>query len=285
MAASKETPQTPEGDALGVLLSDAVITAARELSEQQILQADAEYSPFVLRQDGVQVHALEFLARAPHRARGTIDTPNPDSFANLVFAHDPESKARIYYDHTGRMVAVLNDDYPNQPAWRDRTIVLTPAEHESWKAWKSINGKYLDQLSMAEFIEDRLSDFQTPPGADMLELAQKFEVARAGAFLSAARLSNGSTTLTVEETNTGRSQIPIPERVQLGMQVFDEQEAYSFAAWFRYRIKDQKLLLAFKIENIDRIQKQAVTDLVAKLDEKMPNHQFFQGTTKPVTSL
>lgn len=284
-----KTPQSAEeiGEALGVVVSDALVTAAIELSAQRVLDVGGvDYEPSVILNQGQRLASLEAYAVQPHRARGEIKTASRESFCALVTAHSAhhEHPARIYYNEAGGMKAVLNDHH-DEPGWCDHVITLIPALHESFAAWKHINGTYKAQLDMAEFIEERIQDFVDPTGAAMLELAQKFEVVRSGSFTSAIRLSTGSTALTIEETTTGKMDLIIPERVVLGMRVFDDENAYQFPAWFRYRVRERALSFCFKIENIERVQKQAVTDMVLEAREALPNHEFFQGTLGPVSAL
>lgn len=212
-----------------------------------------------------RVRSLERLLVDPVRPRGSTMTGTWRDFTTLVAGLHSARVQRIYYDGQGAMRCVLNDDTSSGGGWKDWTADYRPIADEAWEAWRNVDGKWLDQLTMAEFIEDRLPDFREPSGGDMLDLAQRFEVYRGGSFLSGVRLDNGTTQLTVEETTTGRGNIIIPGTVSLGFRVFEDLDAYAVKAYFRYRIRENKLAMSFKIMERQKLVRTAVDDLVARV--------------------
>jgi uncharacterized protein YfdQ (DUF2303 family) len=228
----------------------------------------------------------ERFAPCPHRPRGLTVAATPDDFAALLGRLDVAKSAPIYITDAGEVDAILNDARApatgdDGAAWRDHRIQYRPLLSEPWKAWLATSGKFIDQLATAYFIEERLDDFVKPEGAAMLELAQQFEVARSGKFVSANRIANGSMELAVAEENKPRAQIQVPERVTLGMRVFEGLDAYRFDAWFRYRIQDDRLHFSFKLVNAEAVLRQAVADVRTKLVTLLPEHVTYQVRSMP----
>lgn len=222
--------------------------------------------PFAVLADGESLHSLARMLERPARSQGSITTGSIDSFCELVNQLET-GRVRVYYTSAGDLDAILNDDDSVTPGWRDRRICYRPKPSPSWAAWcatfpDSRDGKWLDQLAMAEFIEERIGDFVSPTGAEMLELAQRFEVARSGTFASGVRLSSGATELTVTDTHEGRSTITIPSQVTLGMRVYEGMGGYQFKAAFRYRIRDGKLAMTFRVLHTADLLESAVADLL-----------------------
>lgn len=256
----------------------------RTLLVGRVVEVDAV--PVVMEADGSggeKAKVLEGLLTRPKRPRGSTLTGSHLGFTDLVFDLDSVPYSRVYYDIYGSLRAVLNDDYASAGAgWKDWTVDYAPVLDEAWEKWTGFDGRWYPQLETAEFIQERVADFVFPSGADMLELAQQFDVTRSGSFSSGVRLDSGMTRLTVEETATGRSSIDIPNVVNLAMRVFDDMDAYSFKVLFRWRIRDGKLLMSFKIVDRQLIMRTAVNDMVALVKTALPNHKFFKVKALPV---
>lgn len=245
--------------------------------------------------DNQRTVSLDAFRLTPTRARGLIQTASNTDFAALVGALDPDFSMRAYYTPAGQFCYILNDDINVEstlkPAWRDHCITYMPDADDAWKAWMRTFGgpdevkpKWIDQLAFAEFVQERLQDFQTPPGLAMLELAQKFDLHRSGKFMHAHRLDNGNTTLTVtEDTKPAGDGVTIPNKLVLGMRVFEDQaEGYSFGAYFRYRlIEGHKLIISVMIEDKPKILKRAVDDMVKETKALLPKVAFYKVASMP----
>lgn len=232
---------------------------------RQLILLQDDLAGAILQSDEV-FHSFEQALAAPARARGDTAVSSWSSLCASV-KRSGGTALGLYYTRDGHMRVALNDTTNGEPGWRDWTVSYAPMPSESWKAWSDKTGRFFPQLEMAEFIEDRAGDFVTPEGAKMLEVAQHFDVARAGKFISGVRLQSGATQLTVEESHEakGRMNIEIPSVVSLGMRVFEDLDAYKFDAYFRWRISEGKLTLGFKIIDRQKVLDAAVADVLARI--------------------
>lgn len=243
---------------------------------------------------GQRYASVERFLNAPTRARGTVIAGSVADFARLVGALDPLYSRRVYYTPKAALTCVLNDDVVANdtltPGWRDWRITYTPKFDESWLAWMAMFGevgaakpRWCDQLSFAEFVQERAGDFVKPDGLTMLEIAQKFDVHRSGRFTQALRLDNGNISFAVSENNAPADGMTVPATLTLGMRVFEDgAEAYSFQALFRYRITEHKLAITVIIQDKAKIQKTAVADMVGQAQKLLDKTAFYKVDEFPV---
>jgi uncharacterized protein YfdQ (DUF2303 family) len=126
--------------------------------------------------------------------------------------------------------------------------------------WVTANGKRVDQVAFAAFLEDNLPDIAQPPGAQLLELARSLEVKRNVNFASSVRLDNGQTQLTYEEDVKGtaaKGTIEIPERFILGLAPFEGCAKYRLEARLRYRMAEGKLAMWFDLFRPEEVLRDA----------------------------
>lgn len=260
----------------------AVVDAGIAIAQPRRLD-DRFYS--VTTPAGAQHHVIDLEQHRdryrdrPRRKTGTTVVHDADSFVTYLAKHAlPETE--IYADvTTGALVAVINahghveqtngvtaveaDDFAG---WGDHRLHLQLHKTTAWKAWEAHDRRLLGQVDFAEHIEDRLLDIVTPPGADMLELAQTFQATRAVGFESSKRLSSGQTQLTYREEENAtagkKGQLQIPERFELALVPFEGGEPYKVTARLRYRINGATLAIGYVLDRPEDILRAAFLDTV-----------------------
>lgn len=218
----------------------------------------------------------KFRAR-PRRKTGDVAVHDADSFVNYLAKHGlPETE--IYADiPAGRLTAIVNAHQDADPTgdatdadrgagWADHRLSLVLQQTPAWKAWAIHDRKMLGQVDFAEHIEERLAEIVTPPGADMLELAQTFQATRSVAFESSRRLANGQTQLAYREEDTAtagkKGQLQIPERFELALRPYEGTDPYKVTARLRYRINGPTLTIGYLLDRPDEILRAAFLDIV-----------------------
>jgi uncharacterized protein YfdQ (DUF2303 family) len=257
---------------------DLALTA----SEPQPLEEGAVYAVTV--PDGGRVEILDRdldqYRAYPRRTTGRFTVRTPASLVAYLAKHGLE-ETELWADLDRRSVtAVINAHRgaDSVPGWGDHRATLQLVTTASWDAWAGNDGKLLDQVAFAEFIEQRLPDFQDPTGADVLELAQSFQAARSGKFESSKRLTSGETTLVwVENTAAaaGKSgEIAIPDVLSLGLQPFHNGPLYKVTARFRYRMYDGRLTLGYVLERPEDVLKVAFDEVVTAISDAGHDHIY-----------
>jgi uncharacterized protein YfdQ (DUF2303 family) len=264
-----------DGDTDAQVIVDTAIaaTAPRELSE------DALYSVIVPGSGRQQTLDLERFQDEPDRTRGTVPVADAPSFIAYYERHakatEPSNSGSqpFLYAHqdSGTVQAVFNDDTAGVPGWRDHRVVLTLAATPEWKLWAGKHGTLMSHADFAEHIEDGLSDIETPPAADMLELAQSFQARTKVAFQSGYRTDSGQRALEYVETTTASAgqngKITIPEQFTIGVAPWEGAPSYRIQARLRYRIENGNLRIGYVLVRPHEVLRAAFTDVIEALAE------------------
>ena len=247
----------------------AVIDAARLGTEPKKLDTVGAIQHWALPGDVLAVSiSLEAGLAAPLRPRGTMQVFDAASFNELLTANDKAGDTTVYINRDAAapaIVAVLNGNGESGPGWGDFRAEIVFRFTPQWKRWTAIDGKSMGQTAFAEFIEDNMGDIVTPPGAEMLEIAQYLSATRSVDFKSAIRLSSGQIqfqNLESIDAKVGAGQVAIPETITLGIAPVFGLPPFRIEARFRYRIIDGKLSLSIKLQRVEDIMAAVVNDMV-----------------------
>lgn len=265
-------------------MSDIDIQAIVDLAEQAEDAEELEPGKiwaFRTRDGGVKTIDLtgDEYADSPRRKRGRVVVRDAASFLAYWGKHsDPGSEVYANRDALA-VTAVLDAHGTDEPRFGDHRVVLQLKHSESFAAWQEKSGKLLHQTVFAEFLEDHRADIQSPPAAELLELAQTFQATTKVTFRSASALKSGQRQLEyVEETSASagaKGAITIPDDFQLALAVFEGATvADAVTARLRYRIdRDGKLGLMFILDQLPDVINAAFEGVVAAVEE---------GVTVPV---
>lgn len=260
--------------------AQAIVDVATAAARGQELE-DGLRTAFVVPAGGrVEVvgPVAEGTLEHPRRVLGETRVRDVPSFAALYVKHREEAATEVFADvQTSLVTAVLNadraldgTDFPEDRAgWRDHRLVLECRRTPAWSAWEQADGVEMSQELFAEFIEDRTADIRKPSGAEMLELAQTFATTTKVDFKSAVAVSSGVRSLVYEETSSAKAgakgSIEIPTVLELALQPFEGGSAYKVRARFRYRIRNETLVLFVKLERPEDVLREAFDDLAAEV--------------------
>lgn len=213
---------------------------------------------------------------APTRSRGTYQPATVDALIDVAKRHHDEKATTIWVHPTnGRIVAIFNDAHPGSPAWRDHKAVLNLTVPPEWQHWAAKDGKLMGQVEFAEHVEDGLAEIVEPNAADMLEIAQTFHAHTTAQFRSANLLHSGQVQVRYDEETTataGKSaNLEIPQTFKIAVPPFIGEDAYGITARLRYRVRDGKLLLGYKLDQPDRVVRAALSDIAEKLKGEFPS--------------
>lgn len=252
---------------------DAVIDLATSAAGPNALEEGQVYAVAVPAGATVQIvdRDLDAYRDHPRQTKGRFTVRTADSLAAYLSKHElPQSE--LWADlETSRITAVIDAHQgADQPAgWAQHRAVLQLVHTPAWLAWAGINGKLLPQVEFSEFIEQRTIDFVDPAGADVLELAQSFQAARAGRFESSQRLNSGETNLVWKEdvqATAGKSgNIAIPDVLELALIPYEGGAAYRVRARLRYRLNNGALALGVVLERPEDVLRDAFDEVVSTL--------------------
>ncbi len=255
--------------------AQAIVDIALDAAVPNVLDRDERYAVVVPEGGVLNIiePARDALLDAPRRVLGTTTVYDADSLAFLWGKHATPA-SELYADPVAhRIVGVLNADASHEQAgFRDHRVELVCRKTPAWEAWAASDGRLVDQMTFAEFLEDRLAEVVDPPGATMLELAQSFQASTKVDFKGAVAVNSGVRALQYEETQTARAgqkgAIEIPATFTVALQPFEGGDAYRVVARFRYRIRDGHLTLGYRLDRPQDVLRTAFDDVRGKVTEQ-----------------
>jgi uncharacterized protein YfdQ (DUF2303 family) len=266
------TPTAPDIDRLAELLRKPLTLPG--------FDCDSEVA-FV--PDGYRIEDLEWLLDTPRRKSGMIKTTTVESFIDVVKRYGSLAACNLYLDvdygaQRIQATAVFNDhaDGDGAPGWRDFRATFAPVFSEEWKRWKEKHGQTFDQVKLAHFLEENISDIRggdgLPSGADVLQFVTKLEETRKVKYGSAINLQNGMTQVEfIEEGDAGqRGRLDLFREFGLALRPFQGGDPYLVRAFLRYRIDRNSggISFSYELQRLDRVLEDACKATVDAIQAK-----------------
>lgn len=236
--------------------------------------------PFVLVPDGHTVKYLSERDESPSRASGIVKLRDANSFISyfnrqkrsesLIYASlDPAKILGVIDDHHAYDDALSGDDSAKGANWRSYRVEFAVPASREWKVWTAKDRQPLDQLAFAELIEDNLPDIVTPDGSTMLSMALNFEASKEGNFVSAARLTDGSTNFVwKEDVNATGNKITMPSQITMNIPVFENGALYSIDARIKYRVSNGTLKIWFELVRPHKVLETAFRSIWSQIEDQ-----------------
>ena len=243
--------------------------------------------PAVVVPTGYELRQLAFPAALVDRSVAFTD---PDSFVEYVKRYKLAGTLifAAVSDTGCKLTALL--DYHDKPTlenvlttrkWSSHVASLTLEVTQEWATWMKRNGgeKPFNQTDFALFLEDNERVFESPSGADLLELVATLEGKSNVRFNSAIRLQSGKNKLDFEEdvelrgaSTAAQGSMEIPAKLLLLIQPFTGVPHYRVEARLRYRIVSKALVFWYDTVTPHLIIRDAAKAVLAKVaeDTKVP---------------
>ncbi len=234
---------------------------AAQLVEPKVWNEDGE-TPQVVVPEGFTVLDLASKADAPDRIRASPNFWDADSlvaYCARFGVNGGDFPAILFGDRSLRKVtAVLDYHGVESPDWCDHRATLTMRFTPEWTTWTANNRKTFEQEPFANLLETLAPDIVEPDAATVLEVALSLETKTGVSFKSAFTQKNGMKTLqyaeSMEATAGPTGSLKIPDRLVLGVKVFEgDQDPSRIEAFFRFRVKDGKLILFYELIRPERV--------------------------------
>jgi len=216
---------------------------------------------------------LSYILGQPRRKIGDYQVATVESFTDLVDELGDKKLSTIWVTHESPyIVAVLNDNTSAEAGWGDYRVRLPLPLTPEWLHWAAADGKFLDQDTFAEHIEEGVKELVEPDAATMLEIAQSIHATVSANFTQAKRLDNGETQMVYTEDIEGKAgekgDLTIPQHFTLAIAPFLGEDTYEVKARFKYRIGGGSLRMGYSLERPEAVILDALEQIKARLDEK-----------------
>jgi uncharacterized protein YfdQ (DUF2303 family) len=252
---------------------------ARESVKKEILYVGGGSVPFMVLQEGYNVHDLSKFLDKPLRTKRDVTVLDAESFKRYFDMFNCESTIVFAGEERKKITAIF--DYPTalQPAFSEHSLTLGLASSPEWDAWSGASGKMMTQTVFAEFVERHIKDIVEPDGATMLEISRGIEATKTAEFKSGVRLDNGQIQLTYNENIQGsvqKNNMPIPSAFVIGIAPFKGGDHYKIVVNFRYRINSGNLSLIFELLNPEKILEDAFKVELEKVETAIGKKAILQ---------
>lgn len=213
--------------------------------------AEDSASELIAAAAGVNIHSLERYQPAPNRIKQKVDLFSVQSFCNYINRFKDEESTIYLNIVAGMFGARLDHHGKNDPAWGDHVAFFQPKQSIEWCAWNRVNGATLNQLELAEFIEENLDAFIEPEANVMLKAALEFEANEKLALGSSMNLDDGTSRFTFIKDNA-KKDVTFPHRVRISIPIFENEGVRELELRIRYKTTGEGAL-SFRIIFVERV--------------------------------
>lgn len=215
-------------------------------------------------------------AEFPRRATGSRRVTDAASFVAYVQRHKTPGTEVYAHTSSSSVIGVIDSHRgtDQDPGWQKHTLTLALEHTKAWLAWTAndlgTNPRgWMDQLTFAEFIEDRGLDVKVPDYATLIELATKFEATKSVEFASSVRATTGEVRFEYNETvgpkKGTKGDITLPKELELGLRPYIGGPVYYVVAALRYRMRSEGLVLGYTLQRPENILEAAFADIVTEI--------------------
>lgn len=262
----------------------------RHLTEGVYAVLGADGGIQVVETPGYQTDRLEKWrvtnADAPDHVARAVTVLDVASFLDYLTAYTNPGSGKVgpdYADGAGSLEVWADLDsrkltgiLDGVTGWRRHTATLQLSLSDEWSEWAAIDGKLLDQVTFAQFVEDHLSTIGHPDGATLLDVCQTLQAHTSVQFRQQAILANGQRQLRWEETVEAKAgqkgDLTIPGELILVLRPFQGAEPVQITARFRFQLREGQLKLGIKLAEPSRALEQAFGSVVEEAQEAVPVH-------------
>lgn len=268
----------------GVPLDELENTGVKELVTLGASLADIRSpqnggEPFLVIPDKYRVHSLKNLL-PPTRIEQDVVLLEHGSFADYVnrFKTD-ETLIFAHLTNSGATFVALLDYHGKAPdlkaAFVSHKATFGCVETVEWTEWNAANGRHMDQVAFATFLEEHAKLIVDPPGAELLELVQNLTGRNEARFNSGIRLQSGQWKLTYDEdvvlkgtSQTRGGDLELPAMIKAGIAPFEGMAAYEVNARLKFRIENRKVQFWYETVAAHRIVRDSIVEITKAIAAK-----------------
>lgn len=173
---------------------------------------------------------------------------------------------------------ILDYHTPDKPEFCSHHAMFKTVATPEWMTWQNANRKRMGQVEFANWIEDNLNLFVSPPesnapsGADLLELVKSLHSHQTASFTGSLRLNTGAYSVAYTEEIDVRGTIresvmDLPPVIIGGFPLFYGMPAYQVDARLKTTIKDRKLELYFETKAVSKMVRECLNAAVERVEE------------------
>lgn len=197
---------------------------------------------------------VERYSEEPRQNRGTVVAWTVDGLIRYAQRHVDVDRSTLWVDAKTLQIAVVLNDHPG---WADHRVVVGLETTRDWSEWAARSDQWSSQVEFAEFLDEHAEQVIEPDAASMLEVARSFHATVGATFRRAHNDASGAVEFVYEEevkAGAGASgTTEIPREFVVSLEPFDGAGVHRIEGRFRYRIRDGRLVLGFRLLNLESV--------------------------------
>jgi uncharacterized protein YfdQ (DUF2303 family) len=206
-------------------------------------------TPAYIKQ-AVEVQALDSLIEYVN----AFKTPHTKLFANI----NANSITGLidYHQQDGKAANVAH------------SVTMELPFSEEWVTWMEIDGKLMDQLSFARFLEENHPDIAQPTAAELIEMARDLHAVRNVRFTKVVRTDSDNESFTVDDSTTLNStrssdKLELPRQFTLKIPVYFGERPIEMSAFLRWRVdQTEGMKLGIKMWRPEHVRQAMFKEIV-----------------------
>lgn len=207
--------------------------------------------------------------RPPAYIKQIVEVQTLDSLVEYVNAFKtPHTK--LFADIMGNSITGLIDYHQEDGKAANVAHAVTMALQfsEEWKLWTGIDGKLMDQLSFARFLEENHPDIAAPNAAELIEVTRDLHANRNIKFTKVVRTDTDNENFTAEDTTSlgsrsGSGTVELPRQFTLRIPVYFGESAIDMTAFLRWKVGDDGMQLGIKMWRPEHVRQAMFKEIVA----------------------
>lgn len=165
-----------------------------------------------------------------------------------------------YHKASGTMMAL-------EPMAVSHRATLHLRDSEEFKRWNAIEGKMLDQVEFAAFLEENAEDISEPDPTVMIEVSRDLEATQGVTFKASTRLENGDRAFTYETETKTKGDIRVPREFRLSIPLYQGEEPVALRCAFRWRVSGGGLVLGFEWRRVEYMRQAFFQQIATQVAE------------------
>lgn len=266
------TPEVPtETHSLGE--TKGKVSPTQELVTPEILTLPGNNTPFMVVKgphNSQTVVSLEKFLDKPLQQVTNVALASIDSFTRYVNEYKrPQTKI---FHNTNKFEVVFDYYKPGDTSKHSEEAHMPLDLSDKFSRWTQHAGHAFGQEDFAKFLDDNLSDIQTPDASKMLKSIQNIEGTTKASFVSKVDIDSGSTELTYEEQTEAKAKgkISLPSEFKIVIPIYECSDTfYALNGKIRPKIhKDGRVTFSYHLQNLEESKKAALAAIAAEVAEK-----------------
>lgn len=264
-----------EADAIAKLAVDAAAPAlikSEQGREFLVIPADRT------AKDVTEPNAVADLL--PDHIRQGVTLQTVDSLVDYTNRFKTDTTALFADIAANSIRAVLDYHAPTKADHGAHVANMALPFSEEWKTWTGIDGKLMEQLEFARFLEENTADIVAPSGADLLEACRDLQAVRKVDFRKAVRTNTDnesfeySDDVAATSRSTGKA-VEVPSKFELSLPVYFGGANTPLTAFLRWKLEEGNLRLGVKMHRAEHVRQAVFKQIVLDAAERTERPAVF----------